>query len=148
MDTLTRLYHPITGTPFQSDETYREVTPCTALAPYIRCFWGSEHPLPAHPHEGGIVIPDTCMDIIFTVDYAVNHISSQFCPLDEHSLFTVASDASGGLAATFAIRFYAWTACVFAEDTLRGSSNYQFPVDAFSAESRKRFFLFFLTSLR
>ncbi len=131
MDTLTRLYHPITGTPFQADETYREVTPYAALAPYIRCFWGSEHPLPVRPHGGGIVIPDTCMDIIFTLDYAQNRICGSFCALDEHSFFTGASDASGGLAATFAIRFYAWTACVFAEDTLRGSSNCHFPVDAF-----------------
>ena len=78
MDTLTRLYHPITGTPFQSDETYRDVTPCAALAPYIRCFWGSEHPLPARPHDGGLVIPDTCMDIMFTVDYARNRLFSSF----------------------------------------------------------------------
>ena len=131
MLTLTGLYHPITGTPFQSDETYREVAPCAVLAPYIRCFWGSEYPLPARPHDGGIVIPDTCMDIIFTVDHANDRISSHFCALDEHSFFTGASKATGGSSATFAIRFYAWTACLFAEDTLRGSANRQYPVDAF-----------------
>ena len=131
MDTLARLYHPITGTPFQADETYREIAPCAALSPYIRCFWGSEHPLPERPHDGGIVIPDTCMDIIFCVDYANNRLSGCFCALDEHTWFTGPSSVAGGLCATFAIRFYAWTACVFAEDTLRGSSNQQFPVAAF-----------------
>lgn len=131
MRALARMYHPITGTPFQADETYREVAPCAALAPYIRCFWGSERPLPERPHEGGIVIPDTCMDIIFHIDYAQNRIGSVFCALDEHSYRTGASEASGGLAATFAIRFYAWTACLFAEDTLRGSVNGHYPVDAF-----------------
>ena len=131
MRTLSQLYRPITGTPFQADETYREIPPCAALAPYIRCFWGSKHPLPAKPHDGGIVIPDTCMDIIFTIDYASNRVFSHFCALDEHSFFTGPSSESGGMAASFAIRFYAWTAQLFAEDTLRSSSNQQYPVDAF-----------------
>lgn len=128
---LQRMYHPITGTPFQADETYREIAPCAALAPYIRCFWGSERPLPERPHAGGIVIPDTCMDIIFHVDYTRNRIGSSFCALDEYSGFTGPSDASGGLAATFAIRFYAWTAALFAEDSLRGSLNGRYPVEQF-----------------
>lgn len=131
MLSLSQMYRPITGTPFQSDETYREVTPCEALRPYIRCFWGSDKPLPARPHEGGIVIPDTCMDIIFNVDYAHNRIDSAFCALDEHAHFTPPSDASGGCTATFAIRFYAWTASLFAEDKLSGSANAFFPADAF-----------------
>ena len=131
MCTLASMYHPITGTPFQADETYREVAPCAALAPYVRCFWGSERPLPERPHSGGIVIPDTCMDIIFHIDYAQNRISGSFCALDECSGFTGPSDASGGLAATFAIRFYAWTAALFIEDSLRGSLNRQYPAEAF-----------------
>lgn len=132
MHALTQIYHPITGTPFHQDETYREVAPCAALAPYIRCFWGSDKPLPARPSaEEGIVIPDTCMDIIFHIDYAHNHLSSVFCALDEHSYRTPARGDSGGLSATFAIRFYAWTACLFAEDSLRGSTNERFPLEAF-----------------
>ena len=131
MRTLSRLYHPITGTPFQADETYREIAPCTALQPYIRCFWGSESPLPARPDEAGLVIPDTCMDIIFDIDYAHNRISSSFCALDEHAYRTPACSESGGLFSTFAIRFYAWTASLFAEDKLNGSANDVYPVDAF-----------------
>lgn len=131
MRALSSLYHPITGTPFQRDETYREVMPCAALAPYVRCFWGSEHPLPDRPGEGGIVIPDTCMDIIFHIDYAANRISSVFCALDEHTYRTGPTESSGGLSATFAIRFYAWTACLFAEDSLRGVVNGHYPTEAF-----------------
>lgn len=131
MRALARLYHPVTGTPFQRDETYQEVAPCSALAPYIRCFWGSERPLPERPSSGGIVIPDTCMDIIFHIDYAQNRISSVFCALDETSALTGASSASGGLSATFAIRFYAWTASLFAEDSLRGSMGGRYPAEAF-----------------
>ncbi len=131
MRTLTQRYHPITGTPFQADSTYREVAPCAALAPYIRCFWGGEHPLPDCPTPGGIVIPDTCMDIIFRIDYAANCISSSFCTLDEHSSFSLPSGRTSGLSSTFAIRFYAWTACLFAEAPLRGSLNGRYPAEAF-----------------
>lgn len=131
MRALSRLYHPLTGTPFQQDEAYREIAPCAALAPYVRCFWGSDRPLPDRPSEGGIVIPDTCMDIIFHMDYAANRLSAVFCALDESSALTGASTSSGGLSATFAIRFYAWTACLFAEDTLRGSANGRFPAEQF-----------------
>ncbi len=130
MRALTRVYHPITGTPFHQDEAYRELMPCAALSPYIRCFRGSVRPLPARPSiEDGIVIPDTCMDIIFHVDYAGNRLSSVFCALDEHSYRTPASRESGGRSATFAIRFYAWTACLFAEDSLRGSVNGRFSMN-------------------
>lgn len=71
------------------------------------------------------------MDIIFHIDYANNRLSSAFCALDEHSAFSRPSDASGGLAATFAIRFYAWTACLFTEDSLRGSLNERYPAETF-----------------
>lgn len=138
MRALASRYHPITGKPFQADESYRELLPCLALQPYICCFWGSESPLPARPHEGGIVIPDTCMDIIFHIDYANNRISSTFCALDEHSYRTPAGTASGGLSATFAIRFYAWTAALFAEDKLNGSANGHFPADAFFRTIERR----------
>ena len=131
MRALSQMYHPLTGTPFQHDETYREVAPCAALAPYIRCFWGSERPLPDRPAQGGIIIPDTCMDIIFHMDFVAGRLSAVFCALDETSALTEASSASGGLTATFAIRFYAWTAALFAEAPLHGSANGRFPAEQF-----------------
>lgn len=132
MRAMCRMYRPITGTPFKQDETYREIAPCPALAPYIRCFWGSERPLPARPHgTEGLVIPDTCMDVIFHVDYVKNTCSSVFCALDGHSCRTPASQASGGLSAEFAIRFYAWTACLFTDAPLSGTVNSRFPVAQF-----------------
>lgn len=131
MRTLTQLYQPITGTPFQADASYREVAPCAALSPYIRCFWGSERPLPDTPTPGGIVIPDTCMDIIFRIDHAANCISSTFCTLDEHASFSAPSGHTGGLSSTFGIRFYAWTACLFAEAPLHGHLNGRCPTAMF-----------------
>lgn len=131
MRALSRLYHPVTGTPFQQDETYREVAPCAALAPMIRCFWGSEGPQHDRPAPGGIVIPDTCMDIIFHIDHLTQRVSASFCALDETSTFTTPSVGGSGYAMTFAIRFYAWTACLFSEDSLARSVNGRFPAEAF-----------------
>lgn len=133
MIALARLYHPVTGTPFQHDETYREAAPCAALTPYVRCFWGSEGPQHDRDNPGGIVIPDTCTDIIFHIDHRLQRVTATFCGLDEASELTPASAAAGGYAATFAIRFYAWTACLFAEDSLRSSLNGHFPAEMFFA---------------
>lgn len=129
MLSLVKRYHPITGDPFRMDETYWELPPCAALAPYIRCFWGTLHPVvgsDAHPQPDdrqGLVIPDTCMDIIFDIDYTHNTYDSAFCALDEHSYRTGGKGSSRSITATFAIRFYAWTASLFADWDFRGSKN-------------------------
>ncbi len=128
MLSLVKRYHPITGDPFRRDETYWELPPCTALAPYIRCFWGTLHPITDNPAPGtetrqGLVIPDTCMDIIFDIDYTNNTYASAFCTLDEHSYRTGGAEGSPCLTATFAIRFYAWTASLFADWDFHGSKN-------------------------
>ena len=134
MIALSRLYHPMTGTPFQQDETYREVAPCAALAPFVRCFWGSEGPQHDRPAPAGIVIPDTCMDIIFHIDHTVQRVTATFCALDDTSSLTPACTGGSGYAMTFAIRFYAWTTCLFAEDDLRGSLNGRYPAEQFFPE--------------
>lgn len=132
MLTLANIYHPITGTPFQHDDTYCEISPCKALKPYIRCFWGTGMPVEASGNstDSGIVIPDTCMDIIFNIDYTRNTVDGHFCALDERSFITGGA-ASHSLTSTFAIRFYAWSAILFAENALNGSKNCAFPVEEF-----------------
>lgn len=129
---LSQIYHPITGTPFHNDDTYCEISPCEALKPYIRCFWGSRKPVEVTEisTENGIVIPDTCMDIIFHIDHTQNIIDGHFCALDERSFLTSGA-ALPGVTSTFAIRFYAWSAILFAENDLRGSKNNAFPIEEF-----------------
>jgi len=136
---LTHRYHPITGTPFQQDETYREYAPCAALRPYIRCFWGTERPvaLPPGKDEPGIVIPDTCMDIIFDLNYTQNSAASFFAAIDEGS-YRTGGWRSADLTSTFAIRFYAWSAALFTRENLVGTKNHHFPVDMFFAGLRRR----------
>lgn len=130
MLSLTKRYHPITGDPFRREESYWEAAPCDALKPYIRCFWGTLRPLspgvvqPIRPE--GLVIPDTCMDIIFDIDYTGNCFSAAFCTLDEHSYRTGSGGVLSSTVATFAIRFYAWTACLFADWDFTGRKNAAF----------------------
>lgn len=125
-------YRPITAVPFQIDDTYCELIPCDVLKPYIRCFWGTKRPVAngLSTVQGGLVIPDTCMDLIFDINYTQNSCNGFFCALDERS-YRTESECSEQLTATFAIRFYAWTAILFAERDFRDSRNRSFSADEF-----------------
>lgn len=131
MLTLANMYRPITAAPFQNDETYCEIAPCKALKPYIRCFWGTENPIVLNQNEEfhGLVIPDTCMDIIFKINYTRNRYDECFCIVDEHS-YQSGVKITDDLTATFAIRFYAWSAILFCEQDFK--NNKQFSVGDFS----------------
>ncbi len=132
MQALSYMYCPITGEPFRDSNEYCEVAPCEALRPYVRCFWGTKTPISAQAEQtsSGIVIPDTCMDIIFDINYTQNSYNGFFCTVDEHS-YRTGGEASSDTIATFAIRFYAWTAILFSERNFVGCKNHAFPVEEF-----------------
>lgn len=124
MKTLSQMYFPITSTPFLNNQNYCEILPCDVLKPYIRCFWGTKSVVEtSNTMEYGLVIPDTCIDLIFDVNYTQNQTSSIFCGFDEHSYRSCSNGQDKNHVSTFAIRFYAWTAQLFAEDTLKGTMN-------------------------
>ena len=132
MFSLNQIYRPITASPFQNGEEYCEIEPCEALKPFIRCFWGTLNPISTDfSSEHGLVIPDTCMDIIFNVDYKHNNCGGFFCTVDEKSYLTTSGACEKSGMATFAIRFYAWTAILFSETDFRNSKNSHFSVDEF-----------------
>lgn len=149
MLSLAVKYHPITATPFQNDISYHELPPCDTLKPYIRCFWGSDAALPVQNESNGIVIPDTCMDIIFSVNYTQNNCGSFFCTLDEHS-YRTNSTPDTDLVSTFAIRFYAWTAILFSEQDFTGRKNSHFSSEEFFSQIKRELepMLFDLPSLK
>lgn len=132
MHRIINMYRPITATPFTDNDTYCEILPCEALRPYIRCFWGTKKPVSAQPDttSSGIVIPDTCMDIIFDINYTENNYSGFFCTIDEHS-YPTGGAIVANTTATFAIRFYAWTAILFSEEDFTGRKNSAFAVEEF-----------------
>ena len=81
-----KIFKPLTANPFRHTVNYMEFEPCAALKPYIRCFWGARKPYsPAirsvSPQK--LVIPDTCMDIIFSVNYTENRIRNIFSGISD-----------------------------------------------------------------
>lgn len=115
MQSLAQKYHPVLSTPF-GREGYRENAPCDALKPYIRCFWTEKQLQP-----GVLIIPDTCMDIIIRIGGG-----AFFCALDDSSYYSAAVGSE-----LFGVRFYAWTAGLFAERGFAGTKNRAFPAEEF-----------------
>ena len=127
------LYHPLTSHPFTCNFAYMEIPSCGALKPYIRCFWGSACPVvDQKDNHMSIVTPDTCMDIIFFVDYTLNTWSASFCGINDCTLKSHAA-GSGHLTSTFAIRFYPWAVSLFTGDTLKDTRNAFLPADTLFA---------------
>lgn len=119
-------YLPLTATPFKYNSRYKEVLPANMeLAEYIRCFWGSTKPYIQEGKESvaGIIIPDTCVDIIYYIDHTENSVTGGFCGISDMSFVEDVSAKPGHLVSMFAIRFYAWGVYAFSEDSLKGSLN-------------------------
>ena len=119
------LYYPITATPLKRNNSYVEILPNQLLTPYIRCYWGSEYPLIQVELDESpeLVIPDTCVDIIYHIDYTDNVVTDGFCGVNDCSFYANNDGTTGHEVSTFAIRFYAWSAYAFADDTLRATLN-------------------------
>lgn len=128
MTDLADLYRPITASPFRNDDLYAEIPPCDALKPFIRCFWGTNGKVKLTGPE--LVIPDTCMDIVFTFDYTNNTTKSCFCTIDEAG--TLCGRSDGTLFTSFGIRFYAWSAALFTDISFSGRKNRFFDADEFA----------------
>jgi AraC-like DNA-binding protein len=122
---INKMYHPITATPFRSTDVYQEIPPCHALHSYIRCFWGSEQPYLKNSKNIAtvIVVPDTCVDIMYNIDYTQNEITGGFCGVNDKSFVSCDKSRDGHFVSTFCIRFYAWGAYAFAEDSFTGTTN-------------------------
>ena len=117
-------YHPLVSRPFRRSGAYREIPPSPALAPYIRCFWGGVNPQQAEDDRGGnLVIPDTCVDLLYHINEADGTVQGGFAGINDHSTHAHFVGNGRDVYTTFAIRFYAWSACRFAEDTLSGTLN-------------------------
>ena len=119
------IYHPLTATPLKRNIAYTELTPCKELHSYIRCYWGTENPLIQIENNDSpkLVIPDTCVDIIYHIDYTDNVVTGGFCGINDYSFHANSSGTIGHMVSSFAICFYAWTAYAFADDSLQSTMN-------------------------
>lgn len=133
---LHQIYVPLTALPFRRNEAYTEIQPCEALRPYVRCFWGTRgHAVhdPSPPSAQLPVVPDTCADIILRVNDTRNQMADHFCGVSNQSFL---SHESGG-ECTFGIRFYAWSAVLFADEDMRGALNAFTESGAYFADLRR-----------
>lgn len=123
------LYRPLTATPFKHNSAYQEIEPCRMLQPYVRCFWGGRLTSGTEADESsGIVIPDTCVDIIYRMDDMGNIIISDFVGINDRSFFIRSNHNAENKMEVFAIRFYAWGAYAFCEDSFVGTVNGRYDV--------------------
>lgn len=111
---FSTLYHPITATPLTPAQRVIEAIPGKALRPYVRCFW----------REGDagaptLVVPDTCMDLLFRWDAASGSYTCRFSALYDKP-FVLHAHAQR-VPVAFAVRFYAWSAALFTRASLAGS---------------------------
>lgn len=123
---MSKYYTPITANPYAVNDTYMEIAPCDELKPFIRCFWGTKKPIQNQINEiisqDGIVTPDTCMDIMFNIDYTNNTISSHFAGINDTS-FRTSNASNTHLVSNFAIRFYAWSVILFSSESMKEVKN-------------------------
>lgn len=128
---LDKIFTTVTSDPTRAGN-YIEIEPCDALKPYIRCFWGSRYnraDFSVCENNKIWVIPDICMDIMVTGNQNFNSIGSHFCGINNFSYFADESDSF-----CFGIRFYAWSAVLFADDGMNGVLNAFLNADAYFSD--------------
>lgn len=92
---------------------YIEIEPHHNLRPFIKCFWEYK-PNSLNQNETR-VIPDICMDIIFS--FEDNSINVELCGINNVPFVTDCNNCM------FAIRFYAWSIILFADNNLKNTLN-------------------------
>ncbi len=124
------IYCLLTATPFKRNSFYTEISPSKELQSYIRCYWGTENPLIQIKNDDApeLVIPDSCVDIIYHIDYTNNTVTGGFCGVNDCSFHTHGNGTIGHMVSTFAIRFYAWSAYAFSDDSFQSTMNGYFDV--------------------
>lgn len=124
------IYRPLTATPFKRNGFYTENPSSKELQSYIRCYWGTEKPLIQIENDDApeLVIPDTCVDIIYHIDYTDNTVTGGFCGVNDCSFHAHNNGTIGHTVSTFAIRFYAWSVYAFCDDSLQSTMNGYFDV--------------------
>ena len=119
-------YMPLTAAPFKRSEKYRELLPQKAeLTGYIRCFWGSGQPYvqTGETADSTLVIPDTCVDIIYYIDDTANTVTGGFFGINDTSFWHYDNADDGHRVSVFAIRFFAWGVYCFSEDSMKDTRN-------------------------
>ncbi len=77
-----------------------------------------------------LVIPDTCVDIIFEMDYRTHRFSAHYSGMNDRP-FMASTVVETTFYSCFAIRFYFWAIHLFADNHLRDSLNLHIDAEAY-----------------
>jgi AraC-like DNA-binding protein len=102
---LSSLYKPITA----QAATFEGCMPCGLLTPFIANYWGTEGVSQEKvKFEPLLIIPDTCMDVIFDINHTTGAVNGQLCGMGETAI-TFIPTRTNDVVSRFAIRFYFWS---------------------------------------
>jgi len=126
MESLHLLFKP-TGAylSFTTSKVMGYCSPCNLLSPYIASYWGSERPTTegsVQDFEPSLIVPDGCVDIIFTIDHTNGIVHSGFCGISDQAGHVWSIKEQPNMS-RFAIRFYFWGAGYFINDSMEKSYN-------------------------
>lgn len=99
--------------------------PCSQMSPYISSYWGTERSTTewsVQAIEPALIIPDACVDIIFTIDHAKGIVHNGFCGISDRSSQTWSIKQQPNMS-RFAIQFYIWSVQYFISDSIEKSYN-------------------------
>jgi AraC-like DNA-binding protein len=121
MFNLSTIYRPLTS---QNPIIENRYEPCSELKPYIVTFWGTQGVNSDKVIESAplLVIPDTCVDIIFEMDYRNNRFSGHYYGINDRP-FMADTVVETPFISTFAIRFHFWAVHLFSDSSLKDSLN-------------------------
>jgi len=125
MFNLSNIYRPLTAQPFMNNDTYIEVQPCEELKPYICCFWGMPKPyssVTSTEIKDKLIIPDTCMDIIFNINMDKNELNDLFAGISDTTFKDNANNVTPTIS-YFAIRFYCWAVPLLSDESMKYALN-------------------------
>ncbi len=118
---LNNIYRPITAQPLLNDDAYTEIQPCEVLKPYICCFWGTRKPyssVTSTEIKDKLVIPDTCMDIIFNINTDKDELDGFFAGVSDTTFIDKRKKFTSSMSC-FAIRFYCWAVLLFSDESMK-----------------------------
>lgn len=123
MINLNSIYQPITAQPYISSKVHTGYAPCAPLKPFIKSFWGTVEPttgISCLENEPSLIVPDGCVDIIFTVNHSTGQVSCGYCGIFDRPAFTSSIKFEKNIS-RFAIQFYFWSVHLFTSCPMRDS---------------------------
>ena len=131
-------YTAMTADPLMADATYINVLPSPALAPYIRCFWGSEQdfdPARSAIYRNTLIVPDTCFDLMLLKDNERGTYRMTFVGMSSTYSIDQWRENERKMS-LFAIRFPFWAMHLIGADHYKDTMDQLLPAEEFFPDAQ------------